>query len=153
MGLDDEYYLNIILKLTQLYLLCESSSPDKKYRPVMNSVRTVFAKCDSAASAHYWRDIDMNVLSNIKPYLGASVTLPDNTKINPAKQGLVPINKKFSKMARTATNLPELKSASLLAVAPLCDDGKLVVFDDKEVIALEKTKELHSLLKKQPVLL
>ena len=110
-------------------LLSTSPSPPKKYSKVLNSLRTVTAMCDSAASCHYWRNEDIDVLNNVVPYNGTTVTLPDNTKIKPTKQGIVPLSSAFSTQAKTATYSPALRSASLLAVAPLCDDDKQVVFD------------------------
>ena len=134
-------------------LLRRTPSPQKKYRNVINSLRKVIVKCDSAASSHYWRDEDIDVLTQVKPYKGHRVTLPNNTQIAPAKKGLVPISNAFSDQARTATNLPALKSASLLAVAPLCDDGKLLIFDKHKVVAINDTPSLHKEIEQHKILL
>ena len=92
-------------------------------------------------------------MSEAKKHLGNSVTLPDNTKITSDKQGIIPLNPAFSKTARTATNLPHLKTALLVAVGPLCDDGKLVIFNNKQVIVVEPTSQLISAIKSSVPLL
>ena len=104
-------------KVTQGLSLLYTKSSDRP--PENNTI--VIAKADSAATNHYWRNQDLHCLSNIENYSGPSVTLPDNNQIAPAKQGLLPLPQEFSKTACTATNLPSLKSASLLAAGPLCD--------------------------------
>ena len=71
----------------------------------------------------------MHCLSNIENYNGPSVTLPDNKFLYPAKKGILPLPEEFSEESHTATNLPSLKSSSLIAVGPLCDDGKPVIFE------------------------
>ena len=117
---------------TKLNLLntISSDSPHKKYKMIV-------AKADSAATHNYWRNEDMDCLSRIRDYNGPSVTLPNNTRISPKKQGLIPLPKEFSENARTATNLPHLKSSSLLATGPLCDDGKVVLFDREKVHVIQ----------------
>ena len=111
-------------KITRILSLLHAKSSDSP--PAQNI--TVIAKADSAATKHYWRTQDIHCLSNIENYTGPSITLPDNNQIAPAKQGLLPLPKEFSKAACTATNISSLKSASLLATGPLCDDGKVVIF-------------------------
>ena len=101
----------------------------------------------------YWNNKDLACLSNIKTYTGPSVTLPNNTKIAPSKQGSLPLSKEFSELARTATNLPHLKSSSLLATGPLCDDGKVVLFYHKKVHVLQRTKQYDEFLDSSTVLL
>ena len=118
-----------------------------------NIVQLCVAKCDSAASRHYWRDQDMGVTANIVPFSGHPVTLPDNTHIIPNKKCTIPIGFRFSKTAKTATNLPHLRSASLIAVGPLCDDGKLVVFDQNVVRDVEPNPQLHAALNGSTTLL
>ena len=136
-------------KITQDLSLLYAKSSDSP--PKHNT--TVIAKADSAATSHYWRNQDLHCLSNIEKYSGPSVTLPDNTQIAPARQGLLPLPKEFSKTACTATNLPSLKSSSLLATGPLCDDGKVVIFDKDKVHVIQNNNNIRKMLKSSPVLL
>ena len=92
----------------------------------------------------------MGCLASIKTYNGPAVTLPNNTRIAPAKQGLLPLSRTFSDTARTATNLPALKSSSLVAVGPLCDDGKAVIFNKKCVYAIDNTPQLKKVIDTTP---
>ena len=39
----------------------------------------VCARCDSAATKHYWRDADLGCLGKVQSYNRHSVTLPDKT--------------------------------------------------------------------------
>ena len=70
----------------------------------------------------------MDYLNNIKKYVGRSVTLIDNTKIEPVKQGLIQLSNKFSDKVRTATDLPKLQTSSLVAVGPLYGDNTMIIF-------------------------
>ena len=79
-------------------------------------------KGDSAASGHYIRQQDAACLNSIHPYQGPSVTLPDADTINPTHQGDLPL-KGLSPPGRKGTILPDLKSASLISLGQLCDDG------------------------------
>ena len=84
----------------------------------------------------------MSVTDNVQPCNGTPVTLPDNTQIIPAQQCTIPLGPAFSTTAKTATNLPHLKISSLVAVGPLCDDNKLVIFDKQQVNAVEPNPTL-----------
>ena len=95
----------------------------------------------------------MDVLSDFKPYRGPRVTFPDNSKIFPAKQGSVPLSNKLSTAAKTAINLPRLKSSFLIVVGSICDDKNIIVFDDKEVKALEDSPTLRSVIQNSEVIL
>ena len=106
----------------------------------------IVAKADSAATNHYWRDADLQSLTNIQNYAGPSVTLLNNENIFSKEQGLIPISKQFGVTARTATNLPHLKSSLLLATGPLCDDGKVVLFDQDKVHVMQRTAQYDALL-------
>ena len=132
-------------------LLSLSPSPNKKYRAVINSI---VAKLDSAASTHYWKDADMHLLhDDVVPFKGSSVTLPDASTIQPAQRGKLPLSSAFSDSAKIATNLPQLKSSSLVAVGPLCDDNKLVVFGKKKVITINDSSRIQKALEKEKTLL
>ena len=41
----------------------------------------IIAKGDSAASKHYWKESDRSALSHVRPYLGPSITLLDQTRV------------------------------------------------------------------------
>ena len=67
---------------------------------------TTTAKADSAASRHYWRTQDMDALTEIVPYKGPSVTLPDNSTISSSHQGLLHLPSAFSKAANGRIRAP-----------------------------------------------
>ena len=56
----------------------------------------IIAKGNSAASKHYWKESDRSALSNIRPYSGPSVTLPDADKIAPSNKGLLSLSSRLS---------------------------------------------------------
>ena len=118
-----------------------------------NKSNFVTAKFDSAASSHYWRTKDLTCLTDVSNYEGPAVTLPDGSQIVPAKRGLVPLSDNFSNKAKRATNLPQLTTSSLLAVGPICDDGNLVIFDDKKVQTIKNSDRIKNILDKENVLL
>ena len=72
------------------------------------------AKVDSAASKNYWREEDIQFLTDIKPYRGPSVTLPDGDILKPLQKGMLPLSSQLSSKATEAIVLPELKSFSLI---------------------------------------
>ena len=84
---------------------------------------------------------------------GPNVTLPDATKISPTEEGELPLPSEFSTAAKKGTVLPQLKSTSLISVGPLCDDKKLVVFDEKRVRAFQHTHPIEEFLQKHKILL
>ena len=143
------------IKLVSLLSKCPTKNPPQNYRSQCNTIiaskcasvsavlpPTCKAKCDSAASYHYWRDEDMPVTKNVTASQGRPVTLPDNSTLVPAKKCTIPLGPAFSATAKEAKNLPHFKSASLVAVGPICDDNKLAIFDDKKVLAVEHNRAL-----------
>jgi len=98
-------------------------------------------KGDSAATSHYVRPEDKACLSKIKNYSGPSVTLPDADKIAPSHQGILNIHSNLSHAATVGTVLPQLKSASLLSLGQLCDDGCDVLLHKNNLYAM-KDKEI-----------
>ena len=98
-------------------------------------------KGDSAATSHYIRPEDKDCLSKIINYSGPSVTLPDADKIAPSHQGTLNIHSNLSHAATVGTVLPQLKSASLLSLGQLCDDGCDVLLHKNNLYAL-KDKEI-----------
>ena len=95
----------------------------------------------------------MDVCTDITPFQGPSVTLPDNTSLHPSKKCTIPLGPHFSKEATTATALPHLKSASLVAVGPLCDDNKIVIFDKNAVQAVIPNEKLKTAINQSNVVL
>ena len=80
-----------------------------------NHLQSVVAKADSGASRNYWRKQDTKCLTNVQPFTGQPVTLPNKETIVPTQQGKIPLSSKISVSATKATVLPDLKSASLIS--------------------------------------
>ena len=97
----------------------------------------IYAKCDSAASHHYWREEDKQILDNIEPHDGPSILLPDNSKISVTSQGQLPLAESLSPQAKNAMILPGLKSASLISIGQLCDDGCNVLLNNRKLYAMK----------------
>ena len=64
-----------------------------------------------------------------------------------------PLSKELSKIARTATVLPGLKSTTLLSMGKLCDDNNMVIFDNNSVKTISHNQEIATLVDKQTILL
>ena len=107
----------------------------------MKPEQCVMAKGDSAASHHYWREEDKKVLDNIESYSGPSVLLPNNSTIAVTSKGQLALSSNLSARAKNAMILPGLKSASLISIGQLCDDGCNVLLNDRKLYAL-KNKEI-----------
>ena len=97
----------------------------------------IIAKGDSAASKQYWKENDSRVLSNIRPYSGPSVTLPDVDEISPSNKGFFPLSNKLSQEAQTATMLPQLRSSSLIHLGKIYDDVCTIFLDKNKLIAVK----------------
>ena len=80
------------------------------------------AKGDSAASHHYYRERNINVLSNIKDGPGPLVLIPNGDTIAATKNGMLLLSIKLSKAASTAMILPGLTSASSIPIRQLCNE-------------------------------
>ena len=76
----------------------------------------VIAKGNSAASSHYWRPQDINVLDNIENHRGPSVLLLNNELISSTQRGRIPLNILLSKEARQASILTQLQDSSLISL-------------------------------------
>ena len=59
----------------------------------------------------------------------------------------------LSERSKTASNLPKLRSSSLLAVGSLCDDRKNIKFDQNKVHAIEYNDNVKQLVKESNILL
>ena len=95
----------------------------------------IWAKGDSAASKHYWREQDIECLNDIQSFNGPSVKLPNNAIINATSKGELPLPTILSKSARTANILPKLGSASLISLGQLCDDDCHINLTKKRMTA------------------
>ena len=87
---------------------------------------------------HYFRPQDTKVLSNIKEVNGPIVKQPDNTELTTGGTGTVPLSTHLSKTAQSAMILPTLKSASLISMGQLCDDGCKVVLDKSDLAVVKQ---------------
>ena len=94
--------------------------------------KTCIAKGDSGASSHFWRPQDEHVLTDIATEEGPPIKLPNATTINDNKIGHLPIPE-LSKKATKTRILSELKSASLVSIPQLTDDGCTAEIDDKKL--------------------
>ena len=95
--------------------------------------KSILAKADSGASKHFFRVNDSHVLDNVvDDTTGPTVMLPDMTKITANKKGTVAIPG-LSMGAKTVHILPNLKSASLLSMGQLCDDGCEITLTNKNI--------------------
>ena len=97
----------------------------------------IIAKGDSAASKHYLKEKDSSVLSNIRPYSGTPVTLPDTDEIAPSNKGFLPLSNKLSQEAQTATTLPQLRSSSLISLGQICDSACTIFLNKNKLIAVK----------------
>jgi hypothetical protein len=107
---------------------------------VISPPSKVIAKGDSAATNHYWRLRDKDVLTDVQENTSTTVILPDSTTISSTHNGQLPIPS-LSKMARNATILPHLKSASLISLGQLCNDN-CDIFLNKTKLFVLKNNEL-----------
>ena len=101
------------------------------------------AKGDSAASKHYVRPQDKPILKNIINKQGPPVGLPNATTLPSTQSGLLPLSGKLTRPARTARVLPGLKSATLILLGQLADDGCTSILNDYK---LEVIKEGETIL-------
>ena len=103
-----------------------------------NIKKTIIAKGDSAATAHYFRLQDADVLENKTNITGPTIKQPDNTDLTSEGTGTIPLSKHLSEEAQTAMIIPNLKSASLISIGQLCDDGCTAVMDKKDLAVVKK---------------
>ena len=106
--------------------------------PFPQSTTTITTKLDSGASGTYIRKEDENIAQQKHPsYNGPRVILPDNSVLTPSHE----CNLKIPGMSRKGTSayiFPELKSASLISIGQLCDDGCTVTFTANGVKAVKE---------------
>ena len=100
------------LVLSQIQALCikldkRVSSKLPVFKQLANAI--IIAKGDSGASRHYIQPEDSTILTNVQPYKGPSVRLPDNSAIEPSNSGTLPLSSTLSTQAKQATVFPKLK--------------------------------------------
>ena len=99
-----------------------------------NNTRTIKCKVDSGATNTYIRSIDKSLLNNIQAEnKHRTIILPNNKRVMINEVGTLNTTANLSSTAKQASVVPDLKSASLLSVGNLCDDGCKVNFDDKKL--------------------
>ena len=76
-------------------------------------------------------------MSNITTQRGEEVTQPDGTTMTIEHVGQLPMHPTLSDQAKKGHILRNLKSASLVALGPLCDDGCTVVLTEKDLAVIK----------------
>ena len=71
----------------------------------------------------------MECLEGMKKCNGPSIQLPDNGMITADRKVIIPLFDELSPEAKTAMILPNLRSASLISMGQICDDGCDVLFN------------------------
>ena len=104
----------------------------------------VYAKGDSAASDHYFREEDEGCLQNVTKVSGNAITIPDGSTIQATKKGYLPLSTELSEKTREAKILPALKSASLISIGKLCDNGCKVQFEKNNMNVIKNDKIIMS---------
>ena len=89
----------------------------------------VLAKGDSAASHHYWRQQDVDCLSNLLHLPSTDIILPNASTIASSTKGHLPLLSLLTPKAKEALILPQLCSSSLISLGQLCNDGCTVTLD------------------------
>lgn len=118
----------------------------------MPPTHNTIAKGNSAASKSYWREEDIKCLTNIQPYTGHLVTLPNADMIAPSHKGVFQLSTKLSETAREATVLPALKSSSLISLGQICNDKCTIILDKDKLVALKNNRVLHHYENKDVIL-
>ena len=98
------------------------------------------AKGDSAASHHYWKSEDQQILDNVTNAIGPSVQLPNNKSLQSTQQGEIPLSHALSTTGKHAMILPGLKSASLISLGQLCDDKCTLILDEQKLLAIKNNQ-------------
>ena len=123
---------------------CYSSIIPPVIPPPSFNNNLIVTKIDSGASGTYIRKQDENITINQSPISnGPRVILPDNSAIQPTTKGHLNLPG-LSNKGTNAFIFPDLKSASLISVGQLCDDGCTVTFTAEDVTATKnKQVVLH----------
>ena len=110
-----------------------------KIKNILNQVKAthsvilpIVVKPDSGATSHFIRSIDKHCLQNICPNDGPTVVLPNGSHLKANAIGDLPIPE-LSVHGKKAHIIPGLKTASLLSIGKLCDDGCEVRLHDTNI--------------------
>ena len=98
---------------------------------------TIVAKDNIAASENYWREENIQFLSNIKPYRSPSITLLNREMLDPSHKRTLPLSSQLSSEATEAAVLPKLKSSSLISLGQICDENCTIIFDKENLVTLK----------------
>ena len=90
--------------------------------PVPFIIPSFIAKADSGASNHYIPLKHSTTLSNIQSTEGPTVFLADDSTMNAAITGTLPLSAKLSSSAQKTHAFQELKTP-LISLGQLCDDN------------------------------
>ena len=126
-------------KLTQLENICNNYISD--IVPCLLKSNSVVAKGDSAASNHYWKSTDVDILTDVCDTIGPTVTLPDNYTITSTSSGFLPLpSQHFSTTARRTAVFDNLHSSSLISLGQLCDDNCDIVLTKTDLKVIKNNK-------------
>ena len=95
----------------------------------------IYAKRDSAATAHYFKCEDKIALQNIKNTIGPTVTLPNNTTITSTISGTAPLSTSLNDKGKQVHVFKNLKNASLISLGQLCDNDCEITLYKKRFIS------------------
>ena len=97
----------------------------KAQKPITycNPNKIVFAKGDSAATGHFFKLSDADVLRNLKEDRGITVILPDDDVIESSHSAQLPTKFSLDQSATQTAILPKLSSSSLISLPQLCDNN------------------------------
>ena len=83
-----------------------------------------------------------HVLTDLRKEHGTPVTLPNQSTINDNVVGLLPLPDEISTAGRKTHVLSGLKSANLISLGQLADDGCKIHLDDKTLLVDKKGKTI-----------
>ena len=83
-----------------------------------------------------------HVLTDLHKEKGPPVTLPNHKNINDDVVGYLPLSNELSSEGKKTRVLTDLKSANLISLGQLADDGCKVHLDDKALLVHKKGKTI-----------
>ena len=101
----------------------------------------ITAKLDSGASKHYVRPEDDECLTNITSVPATFVGLPDKKVIEITKKGDLTLSKDLGQDAQTGYILKDLKSANLISIGQLADDGCRTDINKQQLVVKKQEEE------------
>ena len=94
--------------------------------------KIVIAKGDSAATHHYWRERDKDMLSNIKLLQYCNITLSNATTISSLVSDQLLLPSQLLSKAKDVIVVLQLKSLLLISLGQLCDDNCNIHLNKKD---------------------